>query len=79
VPLKKFVRPPEKPFSTVSVNFCRAISRNARLLYPTKLPRRLFAIEAVEGQNPPHAPAAKKPDFSPWDNTKPVTDLPIGP
>jgi hypothetical protein len=31
------------------------------------------------GQNPPHAPAAKKPAFSPWDNTKPVTDLPIGP
>jgi hypothetical protein len=28
----------------------RAISRNARLLYPTKLPRRPFAIEAVEGR-----------------------------
>src|ERR1700693_5468394 len=33
------------------VNFCRAISRNARLLYPTKLPRRPFAIEAVTGQS----------------------------
>jgi hypothetical protein len=31
------------------VNFCRAISRNARLLYPTKLPRRPFAVEAVSG------------------------------
>jgi len=31
------------------VNFCRAISRKARLLYPTKLPRRRFAIEVVTG------------------------------
>jgi hypothetical protein len=34
----------------LSHNFCRAISWNARLLYPTKLPRRPFAIEAVTGQ-----------------------------
>jgi hypothetical protein len=34
---------------TLWVIFCRAISRNARLLYPTKLPRRPFAIEAVTG------------------------------
>jgi hypothetical protein len=32
-----------------SINFCRAISRSARLLYPTKLSRRQFAIEAVTG------------------------------
>jgi hypothetical protein len=38
------------PFSTVSVNFCRAISRNARLLYPTKLPHQRFAVEAITGQ-----------------------------
>ena len=31
------------------VNFCRAISRNARLLYPGKLPRRPFAMAAVQG------------------------------
>jgi hypothetical protein len=31
------------------VNICRAISRNARLLYPIKLPRQLFAVEAVTG------------------------------
>jgi hypothetical protein len=31
------------------VNFCRAISWNARLLYPAELPRRPFAIEAVTG------------------------------
>jgi hypothetical protein len=35
---------------TLWVNFCRAISRNARLLYPPKLSRRPFAIEAVTGQ-----------------------------
>ena len=29
---------------------CRAISRNARLFYPTKLPSRLFAVEAVKGR-----------------------------
>jgi hypothetical protein len=29
---------------TLWVNFCRAISRNARLLYLTKLPRRPFAV-----------------------------------
>jgi hypothetical protein len=32
------------------VNFCRVISQKAPLLYPTKLPRRTFAIEAVTGQ-----------------------------
>src|ERR1700722_4611658 len=37
------------------VNFCRPLSRNARLLYPTKLPHRLFAIEAVTGQEQPPA------------------------
>jgi hypothetical protein len=37
------------------VNFCRAISRNVRLLYPIKLPRRPFAIEAVKGHKPPLA------------------------
>jgi hypothetical protein len=41
---------------TLWVNFCRAISRNARLLYPTKPPRRSFAIEAVTGQFRTHAP-----------------------
>jgi hypothetical protein len=40
---------------TLGVNFCRAISRNVRLLYPTKLPRRSFAIEAVTGQKQTHA------------------------
>ncbi len=35
---------------TIWVNFCRAISRNARLLHPTKLPRRPFAIEAVTAE-----------------------------
>jgi hypothetical protein len=35
---------------TLWVNFCRAISRYARLLYPTKLPRQRFAVEAVTGQ-----------------------------
>jgi hypothetical protein len=44
---------------TLWVNFCRTISRNARLLYLTKLPRRPFAIETVTGQFLPHAPAAK--------------------
>jgi hypothetical protein len=34
---------------TLRVNFCLAISRHARLLYFTKLPRRPFAIEAVTG------------------------------
>jgi hypothetical protein len=29
------------------VDFCRAISGKARLLYPTKLPRRPFAIAAA--------------------------------
>jgi hypothetical protein len=38
------------PFSTASVNFCRAIPRNARLIYPTKLPHRRFAVEAATGQ-----------------------------
>jgi hypothetical protein len=38
---------------------CLAISRNARLLYPTKLPRRPFAIEAVTGQSRPKCIAAK--------------------
>ena len=32
------------------VNFCSAISRNVRLLYPIKLPRQPFAIEAVKGR-----------------------------
>jgi hypothetical protein len=32
------------------VNNCRAILRNARLFYLTKLPRRPFAIEAVTSQ-----------------------------
>ncbi len=36
--------------SPLRVNFCRSNSRNARLLYPTKLPRQPFAIEAVTGQ-----------------------------
>jgi hypothetical protein len=36
-------------FSTLSARFCLAISRNARLFYPTKLPRRPFAVEAVSG------------------------------
>ena len=40
---------------TLRVNFTRAISRSAWLLYPTKLPRRPFAIEAVTGQELPHA------------------------
>jgi hypothetical protein len=35
---------------TLWVNFCRAISRNGRLLYSTKLPHQRFAIEAVTGQ-----------------------------
>ena len=35
---------------TLWVIFCRAISRNGRLLHPTKLPRGPFAIEAVTGQ-----------------------------
>jgi hypothetical protein len=39
------------------VYFCRAISRITRLLYPTKLPRRLFAIEAVTGQQRPSKPS----------------------
>jgi hypothetical protein len=30
VPLKKFVRPPEKPFSTASVINCRADNERAR-------------------------------------------------
>jgi len=30
------------------INFCRAISGKARLLYPTKLPRRPFAIAAAQ-------------------------------
>jgi hypothetical protein len=34
-------------FSTASVNFCRAISENARLLHPTKLPRRSSAIRSA--------------------------------
>jgi hypothetical protein len=41
-------------------NFCRAISRNARLIYPTKLPRRLFAIEAVTGRQETFQTAAQE-------------------
>jgi hypothetical protein len=49
------------------VNFRRAISRNARLVHPTKLPRRPFAIEAVRGQEPWQAGAAKAASFSPLE------------
>jgi hypothetical protein len=37
------------------VNLCRAISREARRLYPRKLPRQPFAIEAVESHERTHA------------------------
>jgi hypothetical protein len=59
-------------------NFCRAISRNARPLYPTKLPRRPFAIEAVRGQERPPAPQKNSEAFRRRTGLKPVTDLPIG-
>jgi hypothetical protein len=39
-----------EPWRPPRVIFCRAILRNARLPYPTKLPRRPFTIEAVKGQ-----------------------------
>ena len=37
------------------INFCRAISRNARILCPTELPRRPSAIEAAKGYFRTHA------------------------
>jgi hypothetical protein len=57
----------------------RADHRLPRPVFTQYLPRLAVPGAAAKGQNPPHAPAAKKPVFSPWDNTKPVTDLPIGP
>ena len=42
---------------------CRAISRTARLLYLTKLPRRPFVVEAVAGQWRTFAFAPGAPDF----------------
>jgi hypothetical protein len=52
---------------------CRAISRNGRLLYPTKLPRRPFAIEAVAGHERPFA-SKKQQAFSIRIGVKYVTD-----
>jgi hypothetical protein len=37
---------------SLRVNFCRAISENARLLYPTKLPRRSSAIRSASPEQP---------------------------
>jgi hypothetical protein len=52
LPLRAIVRHSNIAQSmSLRVNFCRATSRNARLLYPTKLPRRTSAIETVTGQN----------------------------
>src|SRR5258708_2321474 len=48
------------------VNFCRGISRNARLLYPTKLPRRPFAIEAVTGHERHFAPLRTAAKIVAW-------------
>ena len=49
--MRSIVAPANDPAEmSLWVNFCRAILRNARLPYPTKLPRRQFAIEAVTGQ-----------------------------
>jgi hypothetical protein len=56
-------------FPPLWVNFCRAISRNARPLYSTKLPRRLFAIEAVTGHKPTSAKeysASRCEDHTGW-------------
>ena len=41
---------------TLWVINCRANSQEARLLYPTKLPHRPFAVEAVTGQKRYFAP-----------------------
>jgi hypothetical protein len=39
----------------------------ARLLCPRKLPRQPFGIEAVQGQQLPHAPQQKWRAFLPWE------------
>jgi hypothetical protein len=45
------------------VKNCLAISRSGWLFYPTKLPRRPFAIEAVEGQKETFCAAANNDLF----------------
>jgi hypothetical protein len=58
---------PEKSFTVACpfrVNFCRAISRNARPLYPAKLPRRPFAVEAFSSVYTAKKPRPSLPSVS---------------
>ena len=48
----------------VSFNFCRAISRNARLLYPTKLPRMSPIGRQLRARSDRSAPQQKFANYS---------------
>jgi hypothetical protein len=56
---------------------CRAISQNARLLYPTKLPHRPLAIEAVTDHER-HFAQRENGELFRRQSTVKLADLPIG-